>query len=42
MGLGIREETNWFIPFDPEIPHLKIILRGKQKSTNIFIWKDIP
>lgn len=43
-GVGVRGETlNWFIPFDPGIPRLSIYPRGKkQKSTQRFIWKDIP
>lgn len=40
MGLGIGEETNWFIPFDPEISHLKTYPKGKtEKQKYIYMEK---
>lgn len=32
MELGIGEKINWFIPFDPEISHLKIYPKGKTEK----------
>lgn len=38
MRLGVGEDTNWFIPLDPEIPHLKIYPKGKtEKHKYIYV-----